>query len=277
MDNNCIRLKYSGVGALDLDRTFDCGQCFRFYKDGDSWKGVSRGRMLTFTAVSDGEIEVRGCDEETARHFLALDDDYDAFDREILSVLDGRALEYMTGACRVGHGIRILRQDPFETLCSFILSQNNNIPRIKKLVEALCMNFGESFTDEATGEVYYSFPTPKALYDAGVDRIFELKTGFRAKYLYDAAEAVLDGRIDLDALYDMPTADAVTQLCRIKGVGVKVASCTVLFGFGKLDVFPVDVWIKRALDEDFGEGFDHTVFGRYAGIAQQYIYYCKRF
>jgi len=272
MNNDSIKIKYSGKGSLDLDRTFDCGQCFRFFKDGDSWKGISRGRMLTFTPAGDGCVEVTGCDEVTARHFLALDDDYDAYDSEILSCLDGKALDYMTAACAAGRGIRILRQEPFETLCSFILSQNNNIPRIKKLVEALCVNFGEKF-----GDGLYAFPTPKALYDAGIDRIFELKTGFRAKYLHDAADAVLSGRIDLDEVSQMPSHEAITQLCRIKGVGVKVASCTVLFGLGRLDVFPVDVWIKRALEEDFGEGFDPAVFGRLGGVAQQYIYYYKRF
>jgi len=273
MDNNSVKFKYTG--ALDLARTFDCGQCFRFAQSDGVWCGVSRGRLMRFSSDEPGTLTVSGCDEETAREFLALDEDYDAIDSELLGVLDGKALEYMKAASEAGRGIRILRQDPFETLCSFILSQNNNIPRIKKLVEAMCVSFGEKHTSD-DGKEYYAFPTPEAIYEAGIDRIFELKTGFRAKYLHDAADAVLHGRIDLEAIKEMPSDEAVSQLCRIKGVGVKVASCTVLFGLGKLDVFPVDVWIKRALEEDFGEGFDHRVFGRYAGIAQQYIYYYKR-
>ncbi len=270
--NDSIKLKYTG--SFDLARTFDCGQCFRFYSEDDAWKGVSRGQLLTFRDLGDSTLSVDGCDAATAESFLSLDTDYAAINAEILSLLSEDAhREYMTAAMASGEGIRIIRQEPFETLMSFIISQNNNIPRIKKIVESLCRTYGEKL--DIDGE-FYAFPTPEAILSAGIEGLAELKTGFRAKYLYDAAEAVTSGRVDLDAICDLDTDSAIEALCRIKGVGVKVASCTLLFGYNRLDVFPVDVWIKRALDEDFGEGFDHRVFGRYAGIAQQYIYYHKR-
>jgi len=277
MNMNCESTDISYTGTLDLAATFDCGQCFRFSCDEESgvWSGVVRSKLWSFYIPEPGILRISGCSEEEARHFLMLDTDYESMGARFLEPLNGRAHEFMAAAIEKGRGIRILRQDPFETLCSFIISQNNNIPRIKKIVEDMSRELGEPFTDE-NGVVRYAFPTPEALYEAGVDRIFALKTGFRAKYIYDVAEAVITKRIDFDSLWTIPSAEAVEQLKRLRGVGLKVASCALLFGYGRLDVFPVDIWIKRALADDFTEDFDPTVFGEYAGVAQQYIFYYKR-
>ena len=129
---------------------------------------------------------------------------------------------------------------------------------------------------EKIDETHYSFPTAEALYNAGVDKIFELKTGFRAKYIYDAAEKVVTGKIDLLSIDKMTTDEALEYLMQIKGVGLKVASCALLFGFNKTDAFPVDVWVKRVLEKYYPHGLDLSNLGAYAGMIQQYLFYYKR-
>ena len=132
--------------------------------------------------------------------------------------------------------------------------------------------FGESIDG-----VHYAFPTAEALVSAGTDKIFELKTGFRAKYIYDAAEKVAKGDIDLSLIPEMTTAEAAEYLMQIKGVGLKVASCALLFGFDKTDAFPVDVWVKRVLEKYYPNGLDLTTLGANAGMIQQYLFYYERY
>ena len=136
----------------------------------------------------------------------------------------------------------------------------------------MCERFGGSIDG-----VNYAFPTAQSLARAGVDAVFACGTGFRAKYIIDAAERVADGDIDLDVIAELPTAEAAEQLMRIKGVGPKVAACALLFGFGKTDAFPIDVWVKRVLAKYYPPDFDPSVFGRYAGLAQQYLFYYERY
>lgn len=267
-----------GSDLPDIDKTFDCGQCFRFEKMNNSrheseWRGVAFGREVSF--AKEGEkLYVYGSDEgefeRIWRKYLDLDTDYLAIDKDILSRSDSDALK---NAVSYGHGIRILRQDPWETVCSFIISQNNNIPRIKKIIKALCERAGERIdgTDE------FSFPSPEAVKNLGVDGLFELKTGFRAKYIYDGASRVSEGDVDLSKLFNLPTGIASEALCEIKGVGPKVAACALLFGFGKYDAFPVDVWIKKAIEKYFPGEFDPQRLGAYAGVAQQYLFYYERY
>lgn len=180
--------------------------------------------------------------------------------------------ETMKKAMEFGDGIRILRQEPWEAVCSFIISQNNNIPRIKKIIEELSRRYGEQLSPGK-----YAFPSAQALVSAGEEEIFSCKTGFRAKYIYDAARRVASGECDLGAIYNMPTQDAIEYLKRIKGVGLKVASCALLFGFNKTDAFPVDVWVKRIIDEYYNGSLDIPSLGAYAGIAQQYLFYYIRY
>ncbi len=267
----CGRLEFEG--PLDLDKTFGCGQAFRFSRrENGAWQGIACGKSLCFSVGPDAHtLAYAGCGEDFARSYLRLDLDPDGIGAAFLRPLRGRARAFMRGAALYGRGIRILRQEPFETLCTFILSQNNNIPRIRGLVEAICREYGEALPGGG-----HAFPTPQSLYDAGTDRLYALRTGFRAGYLHDAAAAVLDGRADLRTLETLPSPEAAARLQKIRGVGPKVAACTLLYGYGRLELFPVDVWIRRALDEYFGADFDPSVFGSYAGIAQQYIYYRKR-
>ena len=209
--------------------------------------------------------------EEIWAHYLGLDADYTVIRQNLNENRPQDA--HLSEAMKQGRGIRILRQEPWETLCTFIISQNNNIPRITSLVDALCRAAGEDMGD---GESF-SFPTPEAVAKLGVDGLFALKTGFRAGYLYDAAQKVSSGEITLDAVKTLKTEEAETLLRRIKGVGPKVAACALLFGFEKNDAFPIDVWVKRVMAEFYPEGIAPSDFGEYAGIAQQYLFYYRRF
>ena len=267
-----------GRDIPDPDKTFDCGQCFRFEKVNNSrheseWAGVAFGRYVSFAKDGDRLYVYNSTEEEFEkiwRPYLDLDTDYLTIDKDILSRSDSEALK---NAVSFGHGIRILRQAPWETVCSFIISQNNNIPRIKKIIRALSERAGEriSGTDE------FSFPTADAVEALGEKELFELRTGFRAKYIYDAAKKVKEGDVDLLSIPRLPAAEGAEILCDIKGIGPKVAACALLFGFGKYDAFPVDVWIKKAIEKYFPGEFDATRLGPYAGVAQQYLFYYERY
>lgn len=271
-------VEVSGRELPDLDKTFDCGQCFRFERVEGSlhnceWAGVAYGRAVSF-ASEGGRLYVYGSTEEEFhkiwRNYLDLDTDYDAMGKDILSRSDSEALGH---AVDFGRGIRILRQEPWETVCSFIISQNNNIPRIKKIVASLCQRAG----DRIEGSEEYSFPSAAAVAALGEDGLFELRTGFRAKYIFDAAKKVSSGELDLDLIPSLPTSEGAEMLCSVKGIGPKVAACALLFGFGKYDAFPVDVWIKKAVGKYFPGEFDHSRLGPYAGLAQQYLFYYERY
>lgn len=280
-------VELSGVTDLDIARTFDCGQCFRFEpvegsRHEHEFAGVAYGRFVSFGQDGD-KIYIYNSDEEDYynvwRTYLGLDLDYGRICEDILSRSDNRALGE---AVAVGRGIRILLQREWETVCSFIISQNNNIPRIKKIISALSERCGQKIDVrgmEAHGApdgVVYAFPTPEAVTRLGVDGVFALKTGFRAKYIIDAAQKCTDGSVDLRELYHLPTAEAAERLKLIKGIGDKVAACSLLFGFGKLDAFPVDVWIKKVIARYFGDDFTAASLGPYAGVAQQFLFYYER-
>ncbi|MBE6617584.1 MAG: DNA-3-methyladenine glycosylase 2 family protein [Ruminococcaceae bacterium] len=264
-----------GCGNFSVYKTFDCGQAFRFDPvDGDTSKfsGIAHGKRVIFEQTGEGQIKIHGANEEDYcdlwAHYLALDEDYDLADSTILGAMPNDADRLvMSEAVRCGAGIRILRQDPFEALISFIISQNNNIPRIKKIITALCDKYG----------VDGAFPTAEALYNAGEEGLFALKTGFRAGYIHDAAKKILSGEVSLSEIDNCDDYDRATEmLCKIKGVGPKVSSCVLLFGFGKTEAFPIDVWIRRSLEKHFPNGFDPSPMGKYAGIAQQYLFYYER-
>ena len=261
-------------GSFSAAKTFDCGQAFRFDPvNGTTFAGTAFGCRLAIEQTVPGTIHLYNVSREQFelrwRHYLALDENYDAIDRFLIDAMpDGRDRSVMAAAVEAGRGIRILRQDPFETLISFIVSQNNNIPRIKKIIRALCETYGKNG----------SFPTPEALADAGADNLFALRTGFRAKYIHDAACRVASGEIDLGEILACDDYDTCDKKLRtIRGVGPKVSACVLLYGFGKTEAFPVDVWIKKSLERHFPDGFDVKRLGKYAGIAQQYLFYYERY
>lgn len=273
-------LSISGIGDFSVFRTFDCGQCFRFDPVCDPTykyevEGIAFGKYVRFGEDSEGGLYVYSSKSDFYNiwlSYLSLDCDYSAINESILKALSGKDGEHIKRAADSSKGIRILRQDPWEALCSFIISQNNNIPRIKKIISAMCEKYGEPIDGG------YAFPTPEALYNAGEDAIFDLKTGFRAKYIYDSAKKVSTGELLLSEVYSAPTYEkAESLLLSVKGVGPKVAACTLLFGFGRLDAFPVDVWIKKVIEKRFENGLDPKAFGEFAGVAQQYLFYFERY
>lgn len=279
-------IKLENIRDFDVRKTFDCGQCFRFEEVSDSrheceFSGVAHGRLIS--VASDGnDLYIYNSDEADYyniwRTYLGLDRDYAAIADDILSRSQNPAL---AEAVSVGRGIRILRQEPWEAVCSFIISQNNNIPRIKKIISTLSEAYGrrvdtEGMESHGGAVAAYSFPDALHVLEAGVDGIFALKTGFRAKYIIDGAKKCTDGSVDLSSLADIPTEKAAEALKSIKGIGDKVAACSLLFGFGKLDAFPVDVWIRRVIERYFGDGFSPAELGPYAGVAQQFLFYYER-
>lgn len=259
------------VKELDPVKTFECGQCFRWNADENGvYTGVAGGRAAR--VVTKGKkVYIKTTNEDFYgfwRSYFDLELDYEA----IRQGFD--AGDYLKQCAGFGAGIRILRQDRWEALCSFILSQCNNIPRIKKLVETLCRCFGGVF--EYDGEAFYSFPDAETVACLTERDLAPLRCGYRAPYIIGAAKAVAGGGIDLDKLALADMDEAMKALLSLDGVGVKVASCAALFGLGHMEAFPVDVWMKRAMREHFPPDFDPRSLGPYAGLAQQYIFYYAR-
>lgn len=280
-------VEIENVKGFSVAKTFDCGQCFRFERvEGslheEEWSGVVFGRFIS--VAQDGErLTVYNCGrdffEDRLFDYLGLCDDYEMIREDIACRCP---TEYMLGAIKCGEGIRILCQDRWETLCSFIISQNNNIPRIKNIIKALSERSGDRvdtslMRSHGASEYEYAFPSPESVVELGVDGLKALKVGFRAGYIFDAASKVASGELDLERTAALPSDECISALCSVKGVGLKVASCTALFGMKKFDSFPIDVWIRRVLDEKFPKNFDSHLLGEYAGIAQQYMFYEARF
>ncbi len=260
--NNNVYIKCDN---FNLDMTFDCGQAFRFKKISDNlWQTVAYGKKLVIEDA-DGFIVLR---DVTENEFYSLWENYFDLKRdynEIIKVLS--ADKTLKIAAKYGKGIRILNQEPFETLCSFIISQNNNIPRIKGIIDRLCKKYGEYL-----GEDLYAFPTASVLANLNEEDLKDIRMGFRARYIIDAAKKVSQGEVDLNKLKFLDYKTAQNKLMTILGVGPKVADCTLLFSLNHFEAFPKDVWIKRAMEVLFPNGLPDCVKG-YEGIAQQYIFY----
>lgn len=255
---------------LNPRRTFDCGQCFRWNKDAEGrWRGVASGKAAVVWA-EDGRtyIECALDDIYFWRDYLDMDTDYEEARRSI------EVCDYLRDCAAYGEGIRILRQDKWEALCSFIISQCNNIPRIKGIVEKLSSLYGD-IVAAPWGEAR-SFPTAERVAQLTEADLAPLRSGYRAPYILAAAKAVASGELDLEETALLPCNEARAELKKLGGVGDKVANCVVLFGLHQLDAFPVDVWIKRALAANMPKGFDPSSLGKYAGLAQQYMFYHAR-
>lgn len=251
---------------FSLDRTLDCGQCFRFEKKDGCWQGVAFGRLLKIKET-ERTLEFNVSKEEFDEkfyHYFDLGRDY----KKIYKILT--ADPRLKKASEYAAGIHILNQEPFETLCSFIISQNNNIPRIKGIIRRFCEGYGKPLSD---GE--YTFPDVQTVAAMSAEDFAPLRAGFRVKYLMDAAKKVASGEVSLAVRPDLSLEEAEEELCKIKGVGKKVADCVLLFSLERMDSFPSDVWIKRVTAELFPEGFPEK-FTPYAGIAQQYLYHYSR-
>lgn len=265
---------------FDAERTLTSGQCFRWRAFGNIFCGIADGKIIGVRNEEKGVTWIGAEPIELdfwTRYFdLALD--YNEVNK---CFADDNILSQ---AMDMSKGIRILRQEPFETLISFIISQNNNIPRITGIVERLCKCFGEKVTvpqtllDKMNGVDFppdwYSFPNAERLSALTEQDLEPLHAGFRARYIIDAAQKVHSGEVNLKQLDnpDLPYEEAKNVLKKIVGVGDKIADCTLLFAFHRLDAFPKDVWIKRIMAECYPNGLPDCCCGSYAGIAQQYLF-----
>lgn len=274
-----------GIRDFDLDHIFDCGQCFRWEKNDDgSYSGIAFGRVARIDYEADKELlTIHGSDEDDFeniwKHYLDLDRDYGQIKKAL-----GEKDPVIREAIEFGHGIRILNQEKWETLLSFIISQNNNIPRIKKCINSLAETLGE-FAGEYEGKKYYSLPTPEVLAEATLDDLAPCRLGYRAKYLIETAKKVCaEGMDSLEALGDcaLSSAETCEALRGYCGVGPKVANCIALFAMGKFDSFPIDVWVKKVMNTMYGidendmramADYAAQNFGEFGGIAQQYLFY----
>ncbi len=256
-------IEISGLENFSLADTLDCGQAFRWKNENGIWNCIVGNRAVKAAQTEPDGFTVFGANRQDYDEIWAK---YFDIGRDYQSIIKTVSVdETIKKAAEHSGGIRVLRQEPWETLCSFIISQNNNIPRIKGIIERLCENFGEKIDGG------YTFPSAEIIACKTVDELSPLRSGFRAKYIIDAAQKVASGEVDLDLIDSENLDEARAELMKIKGVGAKVADCTLLFGFGKIEAFPKDVWIKRAIEVLFN-GELPAVAVPYAGIVQQMIF-----
>ena len=280
--------KIKNIDSFELKDIFDCGQCFRWNEEDDgSYTGVFKGNVLN-VSKNDKEITFKGvCNgniKDIVEDYFDLKRDYEKI-KEELSKID----ENMKTSIEYGKGIRILNQDLFETIISFIISANNNIPRIKGIIERLSKKYGDEII--WNGKEYYAFPTAKSLKDVSVKEYRDLGLGFRDIRLYETVKMILEGKVDLEELENNPNTTKVREkLLTLSGVGPKVADCILLFSdLKRFEVFPIDVWVRRVMNDLYIKNEDETKvnkkeieklaqekFGNLAGLAQQYLFYWRR-
>ena len=262
------RIEIENVKDFDLKDTLLCGQCFRFKEQEDgSFFGVARDKMLSLE--KQGDTLVLYTNEEDFlgfwKDYFDLDLDYGEVKKKL-----SKFHPTLSEAVKFAPGIRILKQESFEALISFIISQNNNIKRISGIVERLCRLCGKEICKGV-----YAFPEASVLAKMTPEDLAPIRAGFRARYIIDAAQKVESGEVDFEKLKALSYDEAKAELMKITGVGVKVADCVLLYGFHKLQGFPMDVWMKRAMAVLF-DSLNPESFGEYAGIAQQYIFHYSR-
>ena len=285
--------KLENIDSFELADIFECGQCFRWNKQEDgSYTGIFKRNVInvkkenchqgtslvTIKGICDGNIK------DVVEDYFDLNRNYEEI-KEKLSKID----DNVKTSIENGKGIRILNQDLWEMIISYIISANNNIPRIKGIIERLSRTYGDEI--EWNGEKYYTFPTPEQLKDVTVADYRKLGTGFRDNRLYETVHMILDKKVDLEQLQNEPDTNKVReQLLTLSGVGPKVADCILLFStLKRFEVFPIDVWVRRVMNELYIKNEDetkvnkkqieklaHEKFGNLAGIAQQYLFYWKR-
>lgn len=263
---------------FDLEQTFSCGQCFRWDKINDNtFSGVALGKSLKISTADD-QIILHNCSPDD---YSAIWEKYFDFGRDYSTIKKILSVDpIMKKATDKGSGIRILKQDLWETTISFIISASNNIPRIKKIIASLCENFG----DNLGGDIY-SFPTYSKLKGITVEELSPIRAGFRAKYIVDAVNKVNSGEVNFDLIEQLDTDLARKELLKINGIGNKVADCILLFALGRTEVFPVDVWINNTMCKLYPDRCKSLndvriagpeIFGEHCGIAQQYLFYYAR-
>lgn len=253
---------------LNIDKTFQCGQCFRWIRQvNGSYQGVVGDTLLHVWNEQDNVI-LEASKEMDWKEYFDLNRDYHAADESLKGYSD-----YLDQCITAGHGMHILNQEPWETLISFIVSQCNNIPRIQGIIQRMCYRLGTQIHAENLSD--YSFPTPTQVINASEEDWDYIKAGYRTRYIVDTAKCLLDG-YDLENLKELQWEVSRDELKKLPGVGDKVANCINLFGLKHIESFPVDTWIRKALAAHFPNDFDPRILGPYAGLAQQYIFDYER-
>lgn len=249
---------------FNLDVTLSCGQVFRWHKHHDGfWYGFISNKIVKIYQKGDYLYYQGAAGKSEIIDYFNLDDDY----KRILRSIAKDAL--IKKAIKKYHGLRIIKQDPFECLMTYILSSQNNIPRINKMVNEMSRRFGRKIKFE--GREYYAFPKLTDLKGCCREDIRACRLGFRDKFLDDAVSKSWNKEVRLNKIANLPYEKAKKELLKIKGVGNKVADCVLLFGFNKYEAFPIDRWIMRAM-EKYYKGKDGIYFGKYAGYAQEFLY-----
>ena len=285
---NNLKYTLENVKSFELTDIFECGQCFRWNVQADgSYIGVVENAVIEVRKIGQDVVfesnEVEDL-EGLVKKYFDLDRDYEKIKQTLSNIDDNLAKSISYGA-----GIRLLNQDLWETIISFITSANNNIPRIKKIIETLARTYGKEI--EFKGKTYYTFPKPEEMAMATVEDFRKAGLGFRDKYVYKVVQMVQSGELDLNALEQMEETSKIREvLLSLPGVGEKVADCILLFSdLKRLEVFPIDVWVRRVMNELYIKEEDETkvdkkqiqklAYEKYkdlAGIAQQYLFYWKR-
>jgi len=275
---NMFRIQYP---YLDMKKIAESGQIFRFNVYDDEYSLVAGDKLLFIKEDDDGYI--LSCSESEFEEFwidyFDLRLDYSDFEKNIPA--DDL---FLINAAEYSYGIRILNQDKWEMLISFIISQRKSIPAIKSSIEKLAKRYGKKIDMQVPDFIknidknseFFAFPTPKALADASLDDLNACSLGYRSPYIEASAKAVYRGDIDLEALSKLDDNELLAALMGLKGVGIKVANCVALFGYHRIAAFPIDVWIKRMIDEHYDGEFPLKLYDGYAGVIQQYIFYYGR-
>lgn len=279
-EERCGGVLLEGVEHFYPEHSLSCGQAFRWEREHDMFSGIVQDKVVRIH-YSDQTLFLENCTledyEEIWRHYFDFGRDYGA----IKAVLSADPI--LAQAIDFGWGMRVLNQDPWETLISFILSANNNVRRIQWIIKGLSECFGRPirFKDQ----LYYTFPSAQALSDAGEETLRRCGCGYRAPYVWDAARRVCSGALSLTTLRHVPYEKAFAEIQQCMGVGPKVADCILLYALGHTCAFPVDVWVKRVMEHFYLEGaaapkcikeLAGRHFGAYSGIAQQYLFYYAR-
>jgi N-glycosylase/DNA lyase len=287
-----MKIQLNPSNPFNLEATLCCGQTFRWDKRGEWWYGVIKGNVLKIRQI-DEELEFINADKKLIEDYFGLHDDL----LEILSQISRD--KYIRRAVEMFRGLRILRQEPWECLISYICATYKSIPAIKKMLMCLSIKFGSKISFE--GHDYYTFPTAESLSKATLRELRECGLGYRAKYVSETARKICEENFKFEGLRKMSYEMAKMELMKFSGVGLKVADCVLLFSFGKLEAFPVDVWMKRIILKYYAENFPKNFikkllckkslypseyeainkfgrryFGKYAGYAQEYLYHFER-
>lgn len=264
---------------FDIAKTLECGQCFRWQKMADSYVGVVAQSVLVINPFDDDNhmVSIYGNAMTYAEiaHYFDLETDYEQIFHQLGAIDD-----HMSNAATYGQGIRILNQEPFETLLSFIISSNNNIPKIRMTVEALSEKFGK-YLGHFQGKPFYTFPDLMTLTSASLESLNVKAIGYRAKSIYNTCNRLVEAAYDLQEPFLMDYEEARTWLTQFYGVGSKVADCVLLFAYGKMEAFPIDTWVKKMLGQLYGitsnyEAFVREKFDRFPGMAQQILFFYIR-